>query len=207
MGAVLWSQAPRLIRYATKVAAPSLALGTISEKASSSFDLSSADMENLPMAFGSHLIIQLRGDESLETKTDIPLGAAGRDISETTGLVRKKFREQAAPLIGESKVDNALEMMGGSRELLKECFHIFLNTMDDALGRLRAAVDEKDASSLNQWAHKFKGSLEHLAAGRAAGLAGRLEHMGRTNDLSHAEAAFETLSEECEKVKGFIDTW
>ena len=42
---------------------------------------------------------------------DIPKGAAGRDWAETTGLVRKKFRDQATPLLDEEKVQRAIDLI------------------------------------------------------------------------------------------------
>ena len=66
-------------------------------------------------------------------------------------------------------------MMGGNQTLLEECFDIFIRTMDEALCEIETAVHANDASGLNKWAHKFRGSLEHLAADRAARVAARLE--------------------------------
>jgi len=104
-------------------------------------------------------------------------------------------------------VGQALELMGGNQTLLEECFDIFIRTMDEALCEIETAVHANDASGLNKWAHKFRGSLEHLAADRAARVAARLEDMGRTRNLNHANATLKTLAEECDRVRVFIDTW
>ncbi len=75
------------------------------------FDLGRARLDRLPMPFCSEVVLRLRGKETLSARVDIPRGAAGRDSSETTGLVRKKFRDQATPLLSEEKVQQAIDLI------------------------------------------------------------------------------------------------
>jgi 2-methylcitrate dehydratase PrpD len=75
------------------------------------FDLGNARLDRLPMPFSAEVILRLRGKETLSARVDIPKGAAGRDWAETTGMVRKKFRDQATPLLDEEKVQRAIDLI------------------------------------------------------------------------------------------------
>lgn len=80
-------------------------------KAKEPFDLGRARLDQVPMPFCAEVILQMRGKETLSARVDIPKGAAGRDWAETTGLVRKKFRDQATPLLDEEKVQRAIDLI------------------------------------------------------------------------------------------------
>jgi hypothetical protein len=42
---------------------------------------------------------------------DIPYGAAGRPIEETEKLIREKFIREGTPVLGEARVNRALELV------------------------------------------------------------------------------------------------
>lgn len=75
------------------------------------FDLGRARLDQVPMPFCAEVVLHMRGKETLSARVDIPRGAAGRDFSETTGLVRKKFRDQATPLLSPEKVQQAINLI------------------------------------------------------------------------------------------------
>jgi 2-methylcitrate dehydratase PrpD len=75
------------------------------------FDLGRARLDQVPMPFCAEVILHMRGKETLSARVDIPKGAAGRDWAETTGLVRKKFRDQATPLLSADKVQRAIDLI------------------------------------------------------------------------------------------------
>ena len=69
------------------------------------------------MPFAAEVTLNMRGKETLSAQVDIPKGAAGRDFAETTGLVRKKFRDQATPLLSPEKVQQAIDLIDHLEEL------------------------------------------------------------------------------------------
>jgi len=75
------------------------------------FDLDRARLDQLSMPFSAEVILRLRGKETLSARVDVPKGAAGRDWAETTGMVRKKFRDQATPLLDGEKVQRAIDLI------------------------------------------------------------------------------------------------
>ncbi len=111
--AMLWERAPDLVKHAGKAAANGLGrlVGTGREQAESGFDLAMADFEHMSMPFGSQLTLTVLGDQRFTARVDVPRGAAGRDFAETKGLVRKKFRDQATPLLNEEKVERAIGLI------------------------------------------------------------------------------------------------
>ena len=75
------------------------------------------------------------------------------------------------------------------------------------LNDISIAINAEDASNLDMAAHKVKGSLESLAAKKAAHIAYELEAMGEEGNMNHAPDAFAALSRECERIKDFIVTY
>ena len=100
-----------------------------------------------------------------------------------------------------------MEILDDDKELLIECFDELLNSMPQTLTEIKSAVKQRDASSLDEAAHKLKGSLKYIAAGTAADVAYQLEIMGKEENLSLADKTFSTLCEECEKVKDFMEQY
>ncbi|MEA1948612.1 MAG: Hpt domain-containing protein [Thermodesulfobacteriota bacterium] len=99
------------------------------------------------------------------------------------------------------------EVMGildGDKELLIECFDELLNSMPQTLAEIQSAIEQGNALSLDEAAHKLKGSLIYMAAAHAADVAYQLETMGKEQNLGSADDTFKTLSYECEKVKEFM---
>jgi 2-methylcitrate dehydratase PrpD len=110
--AALWDRAPDLMRHASRKAADGLGrlVGSGPAEAPARFSLGLADFERLQMPFGAEVRLTVRGDQRFEAGVEIPRGAAGRDFAETKGLVRKKFREQAARLLREDQVRRAIAL-------------------------------------------------------------------------------------------------
>jgi HPt (histidine-containing phosphotransfer) domain-containing protein len=97
-----------------------------------------------------------------------------------------------------------MEILDGDKELLIECFDELLNSMPQMLVEIQSAIEKGNASSLDEAAHKLKGSLKYIAAGTAADVAYQLEIIGKEENLSLADNIFPALREECEKVKDFM---
>ena len=97
-----------------------------------------------------------------------------------------------------------MEILDGDKELLIECFDELLNSMPQTLAEIQSAIEQGNASNLDESAHKLKGSLKYIAAETAADVAYQLETLGKEENLSQADNIFPTLCEECEKIKDFV---
>jgi 2-methylcitrate dehydratase PrpD len=111
IGGFLFTRAPRLFLAATGIATER------NGKAKEKFGLARARLDQLPMPFSASVTMRLHGNEEISRDIEVPRGAAGRDPDETTGLVRRKFRDQATPLLSEEKVEQALQLIDQLEEL------------------------------------------------------------------------------------------
>jgi two-component system sensor histidine kinase/response regulator len=113
-------------------------------------------------------------------------------IVETTGKARDA---------GESgeKPGNVLDMTGalahvdGDEELLKEIAGIFLDSSDELMDRIHQAIKNQDGGELERAAHTLKGAVGNFGAEPACRAALELENMGRSADLTKAEAVYSVL--------------
>jgi two-component system sensor histidine kinase/response regulator len=99
---------------------------------------------------------------------------------------------------GEPIIDKqaALERVDGDTALLSEIVDLFLSDIDALTDDIRQAVTAADASRIMRSAHRLKGSVATLAAGRATAAALRLENIGRSGDVNEAASAFAALEAE-----------
>jgi PAS domain S-box-containing protein len=96
----------------------------------------------------------------------------------------------ATPPVAPDKVDRValLEGFGGRADLLKHVVEVFLEDAPATLARVKAAVDAGNAADVAAGAHSLKGSIGLFAQGPAFESARRLEQIGKSGDLSQAEA-------------------
>ena len=104
-------------------------------------------------------------------------------------------------------MEEIMEILDGDKELLIECFDEFLSSMSQTLAEIQSAIEQENASNLDESAHRLKGSLKYIAAGTAADVAYQLETLGKQKNLSQANSIFPSLCEECEKVKDFMERY
>lgn len=97
-----------------------------------------------------------------------------------------------------------MEILDGDKELLIEGFDEFLSNLPQTLAEIQSAIEQGNASNLDESAHKLKGSLKYMAAVHAVDVAYQLEIMGKEQNLGSADDTFKTLCYECEKVKEFM---
>ena len=98
----------------------------------------------------------------------------------------------------------ALERLDGDEELLKELCQIFLQEYPALLQKLRKAISESDAESVQRTAHSLKGEVSYLGAPDATKTAKSLEDMGRERKLSQALKAFTVLERELVELQQVI---
>jgi CheY-like chemotaxis protein/HPt (histidine-containing phosphotransfer) domain-containing protein len=107
--------------------------------------------------------------------------------------------EAAAPVFNKAA---ALRIVEGDKELLREVIEIFLNTeCQPMLNKIREAVEQGDATSLNRAAHSLKGAASSLGAKAAAAAAYQLESIAEANDLSDAKPALDALQRALAELK------
>src|SRR5690349_19391042 len=87
----------------------------------------------------------------------------------------------------------ALDRVGGDEELLIEIARLFLEDSVTIMTDIRSAIASKDAAKLEHAAHSLKGSVANFGADPVRDAAFALEQIGRSRDLSRAEAAFQVL--------------
>jgi signal transduction histidine kinase/CheY-like chemotaxis protein len=88
---------------------------------------------------------------------------------------------------------DALEQCLGSNEMLTQLAQVFLRNADQMMTAISDAMKAHDPKALHRSAHTFKGAVGNLAAKKAYEAALCLEQMGRNNNLTGAEEAFEHL--------------
>jgi HPt (histidine-containing phosphotransfer) domain-containing protein len=87
----------------------------------------------------------------------------------------------------------ALAIVDGDHELFQEIAQTFVESCPAELSAIREALERADAVGVRAAAHHLKGSLSALAARPAAESARQLELMGRSADLTGADALYEGL--------------
>jgi two-component system sensor histidine kinase/response regulator len=97
-----------------------------------------------------------------------------------------------------------LDLVGGDTLLLRDLVTLFLEGVPGMLERIRMAIDDHDAARLNDAAHELKGSASHFAATATVEAAGRLEAMGRDNNLIHAADASSILESELDRLQSAL---
>ena len=128
-------------------------------------------------------------------------------ISSTNELPGNDHGKTAQPedLKGPIDMEDLLEIMDNDTELMKECFDEFIQTSNHLLDDIKNAIDEKNASNLDTAAHKFKGTLSYLSAGKGVDISARLELMGKEDRLEGAGEVYDALEKECKKITNFVN--
>jgi HPt (histidine-containing phosphotransfer) domain-containing protein len=118
--------------------------------------------------------------------------------------LRRVFMSEGNELIDMEEI---LEIMDNDTELIQECFQDFMNEYPQMLTNIQNAILSGDTKGLDSHAHKLKGSLRYLAASTTADIASKLEYKGKKGELEGTESLLETLSEYCEKLKAFMNSY
>jgi signal transduction histidine kinase/CheY-like chemotaxis protein len=111
--------------------------------------------------------------------------------------------DDAAPLA----YDALLARLGGDAELLADISRLFIDEAPRHLREIRAAIDAGDAGALRAAAHGFKGAASNFDATDVVSAARALEEIGRTSDLTAAEAAWRRLAAGMPRLIAVLDTY
>ena len=108
----------------------------------------------------------------------------------------------------EGPVDPAvvenLRELGGS-EMLSELTEMFLDDVSSRFPALREALEEGDASSVEQIAHALIGSSGNMGARRMAAICTELQYVGASGDLSRVPELLERLEAEFGRVRPALE--
>ena len=108
----------------------------------------------------------------------------------------------ASTLVVPDKVDREtlLEGFGGRADLLKHVVEVFLEDAPATLARVKQAIAAGDGAEVAAGAHSLKGSVGLFSQGQAFEGARRLEQIGKSGDLSQAEAVRAEVEESVSRV-------
>lgn len=122
-----------------------------------------------------------------------------QDVNETS----TEMAETGSAGSDDSPIDwpAALANVAGDQNLLNELRAIYLQESPGWLAAIERAIREQDIPQVRITSHTLKGALDSLAAAQAAAAARDLELMARNSDLSNADAAYETLKTQMERLK------
>src|SRR5512138_1839752 len=93
-------------------------------------------------------------------------------------------QEEPAEIDASVDFPTALRWVEGDHELFAELIQIFLEDCPKKLQELEQAVKEGHAIGVRQTAHSLKGMVACFATASAQGLAGEMERLGQTGDVS-----------------------
>lgn len=100
------------------------------------------------------------------------------------------------------------EALAELREVMDDDFTVLITTfIEDSVARvaaLRQTLDAADAEAFSKAAHSFKGSCINIGAPLLGELCLEAERMGRTGNLTGAEALIKDISTEFETVTGLL---
>ncbi len=121
--------------------------------------------------------------------------ALGRIVEETSAVDRDG--PAATPMIDWH---DAMETVGGDRELLCELIDVFVEERDNMMGEIRGALEVADVLELRRSAHALKGALHHLGAKTTAATARQLEQLGESGTVAGAAKWLKALDEQTKQL-------
>ena len=119
-----------------------------------------------------------------------------RPFQNFTSKADKTNDEERAESTPVFEFDKLLEETFNDRDFLSKIIRIFLDTTPDLLESAREAIANKDASAIEESAHKIKGALLNINAPQAADLALRMEEAAKRGDFSQTDSLFSDFEQE-----------
>ena len=139
----------------------------------------------------------------LNAHVAVPAANNDRRNEHTSGLsVSAKMRRNDVFNHGEM-----LNRLGDDLELVTELIELFLEESPKLLVDVQIAVQRRDAKAIERTAHRLKGSAGNFGMNATVKTAMRLEVLGRTGDLSDAEATCQSLCDELRQLQEELDEW
>jgi len=130
------------------------------------------------------------------------------DVLEQFGLPSPAIAVAAEPAAARNDavcVNDLFDRIDGDREFLADLVMLLRENSTEQIETARAAIANGDAAALQSVGHAMRGALANLAAAPAAGIAGELEAMGKTGEISSAGATLSRLESELVRVFTALD--
>jgi CheY-like chemotaxis protein/HPt (histidine-containing phosphotransfer) domain-containing protein len=100
----------------------------------------------------------------------------------------------AASVASEVDVAAWAALTGGDRDFERESIETFVNSGDECLAQIRAALETQDLDTIGKRAHALKGASANIHAAPLSAAASNLENAARANSLSEVESLVDELS-------------
>lgn len=115
----------------------------------------------------------------------------------------------AAPSVPPVDLNEALEVVGGDVEILREAAAISLEELPVELAALKQGVEASNAKIVEAKAHRLKGVMGNLGGLPAREIGQKLETLGERGELAAAPALFKLFEHEIQRVVAFYGdgTW
>ncbi len=123
------------------------------------------------------------------------------DVVEAAARKSDRGADNGRPHIPALDIEAILDSFDGDRELVLMLAQVFAESSPGQLSDLSDALARGDGEGLSRCAHALRGSVANFGAESAVCAATSLEQLGRTGNLSTANAAFERLKDEIERVE------
>ena len=161
-------------------------------------------IRNIEKKTGSHIPVIAMTAHAMKGDMERCL-ASGMDSYISKPVKAEELIKMAESIGGQSSnepVDqpgNVLDMTGamahvdGDEELLKEIAGVFLDSSTELMDRIHQAITNKDSSELEKAAHTLRGAVGNFGSTPAYDTALELETIGRSADLTKAEAVYSVL--------------
>jgi two-component system, sensor histidine kinase and response regulator len=186
---------------------------------SESFDLALMDVQ-MPGMGGMEVVAQIRAREAaagghlpiiavtahamagdrercLEAGMDayLPKPLRQSDLYELIDAIMTDATAEAAapPVPADLRLEELLNVVEGDAELLRSLASIFLEDADTTMSQIREYMSSGDAAALAGAAHRLKGAAAVFGAADVVAAAQVLEGLGRSGQLSAADAACDQL--------------
>jgi PAS domain S-box-containing protein len=142
----------------------------------------------------------------LDEKQANEQGGLPADNKELDGQTENPGKDEESPPPENPPIDlkTAIERLMGDVALLGELVEQFTANLPSQLDALKTALDQSDAETLRQEAHRLKGSAGNLGAKSIADDARRLEQVGLEGKLAEGHEAFRSLKESVLHLQSFV---
>jgi CheY-like chemotaxis protein len=123
----------------------------------------------------------------------------GRQKNPASGEVAEDPRE---PFWDEVQIGRLRATMAEEAdEFIREMIDMYCEDLPEMNAALQQAVDTLDATAIRDSAHRFKGSAKNMGLARIAGVALKLEELGKSGNLEGAEDWFKRLKSLNNKIR------
>ncbi len=96
--------------------------------------------------------------------------------------------------------NNALNIIGGDEEFLREIVEIFLTDALQQMSDIKEAVNSRNGDALEKSSHKLKGAVSNFGENATFKTALKLEIIGKENRTDEAEETYSILVEDVERL-------